>query len=383
MGSNGIIVGLKGRFFLIGFFLSAVFWFAEAMFHSFVFDETGILEHVFPSKNSNELWMRLLVVSILMSFSFYVQKITSKRKEAEEALKESRELYSTLAESAQDVIYVVDKELKVLYANRFSSILLGVPMEAIEGRSMVELLGEKAGEKAKAVMNAVLASGNPEKTEDRLVFKGNEYWFDTISVPLKDRRGKINAFLGISRDITRRKKIESLIREERDKAQKYLELANTFFLILDREERITLINRKGCELLGCKEEEAIGKNWFDNFIPEEEREKARTVFMEFINGYISSPGYNENTVISKDGVRILAWHNTVFADEMGNVTSILSSGEDITERKIYEEALKLRIEELERFRKATVARELRIRELKERMYELEAKLNEKAGRKAI
>jgi hypothetical protein len=43
---------------------------------------------------------------------------------------------------------------------------------------------------------------------------------------------------------------QSALRDERDRAQRYLDTAAVLMLGLDREGRITLINRKGCELLG-------------------------------------------------------------------------------------------------------------------------------------
>lgn len=53
-----------------------------------------------------------------------------------------------------------------------------------------------------------------------------------------------------------------------DQLRNYFDLVQVMIVILDREGRVASINRKGCEILGYKEEEIIGKNWFDNFIPE-------------------------------------------------------------------------------------------------------------------
>lgn len=73
--------------------------------------------------------------------------------------------------------------------------------------------------------------------------------------------------------------------------------------------------------------------------------------------------------------RLIAWHNTALRDDSGGIIAVLFSGEDITEEREAEEAFRQRVDELERFRKATVEREFRIKYLKDRVAELEQKLS--------
>ena len=56
-----------------------------------------------------------------------------------------------------------------------------------------------------------------------------------------------------------RKRVEEALQEEKNRAQKYLSIAGVMFLALDADQKVVLINRKGCEILGYKEEEIIGK----------------------------------------------------------------------------------------------------------------------------
>lgn len=64
-------------------------------------------------------------------------------------------------------------------------------------------------------------------------------------------------------DITERKRAHEFIRQERDRAQSYLDLADVILLALDLDGRITLINRKGCATLGREESELLGRDWFE------------------------------------------------------------------------------------------------------------------------
>jgi len=139
---------------------------------------------------------------------------------------------------------------------------------------------------------------------------------------------------------TSQKIIENKLRKDSGKAQMYLDIAGVLFIALNTDGIVTLVNKKGCEILGYKKEEIIGKNWFDNFIPENLRNNVKLVFNKLMNGEVEPVEYFENPVVSKNGEeRIIAWHNTLIKDDKGNVTGTLSSGEDITERKQAEDKL--------------------------------------------
>jgi PAS domain S-box-containing protein len=128
--------------------------------------------------------------------------------------------------------------------------------------------------------------------------------------------------------------------QERDKAQRYLDVTSVLFVALDTQGKIVLINRKGCDTLERKEEEILGKNWFNTCLPVQIRERVRPVFNQLIAGEIEPVEYYENPVLTKSGEeRLIAWHNTVLRNEAGNIVGTLSSGEDITERKQAERAL--------------------------------------------
>jgi PAS domain S-box-containing protein len=129
--------------------------------------------------------------------------------------------------------------------------------------------------------------------------------------------------------------------QERDKAQQYLDIAGVMLVAIDAEGKITLINRKGCEILGCEEDKILGQNWFDSCLPSEINDSVKSVFDQLIAGEVEPVEYYENPVVTKSGEeRLIAWHNTVLRDEAGNIAGTLSSGEDITERAQAEEALR-------------------------------------------
>ena len=124
------------------------------------------------------------------------------------------------------------------------------------------------------------------------------------------------------------------IKKAKETAETYLNLAGVILIAINVKGDITLVNKKGCEIIGYKRKEIIGKNWFTNFIPKRLRKKTFDYFKELISNRIKPVEYHENPVFTKCGEeRLIAWHDILLKDDRGKITGRFSSGEDITERK--------------------------------------------------
>ncbi len=132
-----------------------------------------------------------------------------------------------------------------------------------------------------------------------------------------------------------------VVKKEQPLSLKYLDLVGVIIVAIDADQKVKLINKKGCEVLGYKESEIVGKNWFEHFIPEGMRDTVEEAFTKLMAGEIEASEYFENPVLAKSGEeRMIAWHNAILKDEEGRITGTLSSGEDITERQRNEETLR-------------------------------------------
>ena len=194
-------------------------------------------------------------------------------------------------------------------------------------------------EDMRAVFDAAeahLHGHTPEfKIEHRAIHKdGSVRWFLTRGTAMKDTGDNNYRIIGTGTDITERKQIELALRHERDKIRVYLETAEVMIIVLDQTGRITLINRKGCNILGYDEQDLIGKEWIDVCLPVEQRQQFRKeILPAILSGEFSDYEYLETPVMTWRGEeRIIAWHNNVFRDDKGNIIGIVISGSDITER---------------------------------------------------
>ncbi len=125
---------------------------------------------------------------------------------------------------------------------------------------------------------------------------------------------------------------EQDVRRERDRVAQYLEIAEVILLVLDTEGVVAMINRKGAELLGLPAAEIIGKNWYEAYVPDDQRAAVLERLAGVLDGSAEEPLHVENEILTADGKRcMISWRNAVVRDKKGNIAGILSSGEDVTD----------------------------------------------------
>ena len=185
--------------------------------------------------------------------------------------------------------------------------------------------------------------------DHRLVWPdGTIRWVHVQAELTLDAKGKPETLLGTAIDITERRANVDKVESERDMAQKYFDITGTMIVVIGKDQKVKVINKKGCQILGRKESEIIGKNWFNLVIPAKMRAEVKSVFNKLVEGQIEPVEHFENFVETKSKeIRLIAWNNSVLYDTEGNITATLSSGEDITDRKEIESRL---IEEEKRYR---------------------------------
>ncbi|MBN2317499.1 MAG: sigma 54-interacting transcriptional regulator [Acidobacteria bacterium] len=250
----------------------------------------------------------------------------------EEREQASRALLNATADSA----LLIDNNGIILDANDNMAASVGKSRESILGTVIYDYFPPALAEQRKARESEAARKKQLIRFEDHR----DGRWLENSVYPVFDSRGELVQFAVFSHDITHRKQIEQSLKQERDKTSTYLDLAEVILMALDKNGCITLINRKGCHILEYPHDQLIGKNFFDTFIPDGIKTKIQEVFQDILKEQSFFQEYYENPILTKSGEKkIIAWHNTALKDENGQITGTLSSGEDITKRKMTEKAL--------------------------------------------
>ncbi len=138
---------------------------------------------------------------------------------------------------------------------------------------------------------------------------------------------------------TERQALDALRGSER-RMRELMENVRLIALIFDREGRVTFSNDFCAELTGRSREELVGCDWFETFIPEDERGRAKEVFREAIAGDRLAAHY-ENDILTRRGERrTIAWDNTTLADADGKVIGAASLGRDVTHQRELEDEVR-------------------------------------------
>ncbi len=266
-------------------------------------------------------------------------------RQISEMFADSSQQFNRLARSARDVIYRMSlPDGRYEYINPASKEIFGIsPEEFYRSPQKIRDLMHPDWRSYFEQQWQQLQQGNvPPCYEYQIITpSGQTKWISQSNVLITNNKGKPVALEGIAKDITEQKQYTRALMREKEMAQSYLDIAGAMMLALDQQGNVSLINQKACEVLGWKEEEALGKNWFDNFLPEQAREDVKYVFNQILEGKVKSVEFHENLILTRQGEeRIIAWKNSLLRDHDGEtIIGLLASGEDITLQKSQQEKI--------------------------------------------
>ncbi|MBN1527742.1 MAG: EAL domain-containing protein [Thermoleophilaceae bacterium] len=258
--------------------------------------------------------------------------------------------YRMLVEQIPAVTYIAEfsADAPFIYVSPQIEDLLGFPVErwTEDDDLWAERIHPDDREHVLAAERRTFEQAVPYEGEFRmLAADGHVVWIWERDTIIRGTDGRPVCTQGVLMDVTELKRTqsaleesESLLREERDRAQGYLDIAATMIVVLGADGAIGLVNRRACEVLGRSEAELLGKDWFAVAVPESVREHSRQSFEAAVGGRTEEIQESESTVLAASGEeRLIRWHNTLLRADDGTVTGSLGSGEDITERRLAEQ----------------------------------------------
>jgi PAS domain S-box-containing protein len=151
---------------------------------------------------------------------FVVVHDVTERRQVEEALRASEERYRTLAEAAQDFIFIINADDRIEYVNSSAARQFGKRPEEIVGKLRSKLFPAQTSENQKCNLQKVVEKGAPLYFEDITKFLGHALWLGTWLVPLKTSNGVVCSILGVSRDISERKLMEQSLQQAKELLEK-------------------------------------------------------------------------------------------------------------------------------------------------------------------
>ena len=270
-----------------------------------------------------------------------VRDVTA-RKHAEEALRVNEERYRTLAESSQDLIYIIDLNGRIQFTNAAGEAAIGRSRGEIAGRLVTELFPFEPGTELPN-LRRVLETGTPHRHEALVNFPRGAVWLDTQLIPLKDDRGAVTGVFGISRDSTERKRAEEALRSSEERYRALAESSQDFIFLIGRDGTVEYANPCSAREFVGGSAALVGRSVSDCF-PGDAGRMGESLRGVFENG---EPAYLEN--LTQFPTRAL-WLDTwliPLRDAQGAVRSVFGISRDFTRRKEAEDQLRNTTAELQ------------------------------------
>lgn len=277
-------------------------------------------------------------------------------KHREEELRRSEQRFRNLVEgSIQGLLVHVDQTPK--FANQAFVDILGydsledvLRIEAVDdlihpddaGRILAIRAARERGEAVPKVMEfrALRKDGSWVWVEVRptIIDWNGKPAMHTALIDITERREAEEALKKLNVELEQRVVARTReLRREKDKAESYLDIANTMFLALDRQGSVTLVNRKLCEVLGYAEEELVGQNWHAMCVPEAEADERKRRYLDRIahhsDAFVANQGAEFRMVTKGGEMRTVSWSDSPIRDDHGSLVGILGAAEDITNQR--------------------------------------------------
>ncbi|HZW09841.1 MAG TPA: PAS domain S-box protein, partial [Phycisphaerales bacterium] len=267
------------------------------------------------------------------------------RCRTEEALRESEDRFRTLADAAPVLIWVSGPAKEGTYFNQRWLEFTGVPAEEQLGEGWIALVHPADRPSLADVCAEAFRVRRPFTTEFRLRRADGEYrWLLDTGTPRFDGDGQFLGFIGSCVDITERHEAEEALRLSQERCRALVEGQSEMVCRFRPGGEILFVNDAYARSRGVSAERLIGLDFWQ-FVPEEDR---ASVQAELARLTPEAPERRiENRFETAAGVRWTLWTNRALRfGETGRATELQSVGIDITDRKLIEELLRDREQQL-------------------------------------
>ena len=270
----------------------------------------------------------------------------TERKKAEEALRESEARYRLLADNVTDVIWTMDMNLQFTYISPSVTRQRGY---SVEEAMALGAEGTLTPESLDRATNLVL-SGLSEDAKQRYPSRswtvelelyckdGSTIWTEMEATFLRGADGKPTEILGVSRDITERRKAQQALQRSEARFRGLVETGAAGIASVNVKGDLTYLNQTMCDMAGYPLEELLGKP-FMQFLHPDDVENVVRLFTDAVAGARTQP-LLEFRLMHKDGHAVWCYTSPTALEYGSDELYFVAIITDVTERKLAEDMLR-------------------------------------------
>ncbi|MEG4324499.1 PAS domain S-box protein, partial [Microcoleus sp. herbarium5] len=276
------------------------------------------------------------------------QRQIAQIESTQQKLRDSEQKYHQILDSIADMVLVKGPKAQIVWANQAFRDYYGMSQEELQG--IIDAPFAEPDHTLQYIKDDafVFETGQTLQIAEEPVtrYDGEVRLWSTVKTPIRNEDGQITMTVGVSRDMTERKKTEEAVKASETKYRSLVETSQDMIWSVDAIGRYTFVNPAVKYIYGYEPEEMIGRP-FSDFATPEQSQKDLEVFARLFAG--ESIFQYETTQIAKDGsMKHLMFNAIALYDETGNCLGTTGTATDITDRKRAEAALQHANAELER-----------------------------------
>jgi len=270
-----------------------------------------------------------------------------------EALEKEKTLLETTLLSVADGVISTDNQGRIVVFNKIAEAITGWSQDEALGKTKEEILAIVDGqtrEKIEDIIGIVRESGKTIELSNhitRIPEKNREYYINYVFAPTKDYNGNITGMVITMRDMTEKALAQKLIKASEERFRAIFDQASIGIFLAALDRKVIDANQKACQLLGYSIEELRGMS-FDTITYPGDLELTYQRHAEIMKNDAKTLTY-EKRYIKKNGDVI--WANisvSKLKEASGKPDYIITTIQDITDKKLAEIALEISEKRLRR-----------------------------------
>jgi PAS domain S-box-containing protein len=266
-------------------------------------------------------------------------------KKVEEALQESEEKYKELVTNARGLIFNQDTKGKFTFVNDYAIEFFGYKEEELIGKTAIETITppiDSTGRNLVEMVDNIYSDPNEYSINinENIKKNGERVWIEWHNKAITDINGNRSGHIAIGFDITERIQAEKALLESEQKLKFHFENSPLAVVEWDADFIVTQWSREAEHIFGWMKEETLGKRIDTlNMIYDEDIPIVNHTMERLTSGQ-ETMVVSTNRNLTKSGEVIeCTWYNSILTDEKGQMKSVMSLVQDITERKKSEQEI--------------------------------------------
>lgn len=289
-------------------------------------DETAV-DYIKRGANDYVLKHRLESLPVAIGRALREKQRAEEAMRLQERILRAKKEWELTFDAVPDPILLLDRQCRILRANRAAAELAGLQCSQLIGQRCYEVIAGLCAPSSGCPLEQALATGREARSEVSDARSGKIY--EAAVSPLRESGGEVSGCVCVLRDVTGRKQAEIALRRSEERYRNLFENASDMVCTLDLAGNFTSLNKTGEAISGYTRQELLARN-FSEIVPPEYVPRIRREARRALTGAMVEP--LELQIVAKNGrtIPLEVNGNAVWKD--ARQVEILAIARDVTLR---------------------------------------------------